>query len=201
MNEVTRRMIGIVFNCLSFLAVIFSFIFFMRMQEDQSMTERYRSEGTVSRAVVTDKKLDKMVTQRSKGRSTTTNLQILYIRYAERSPVKYADFPARIAEKDLPGAPPQNGDASKDSSSIGVIFVPRATYEAVKVGDTLIVVDTPYSGDDPELIDTIKGFDPSVFYPRIAIALTLGLMFGLIGLMITRPRVLKPSAVAAINRS
>ena len=65
MNAAARPWIAIVFKCLAVLALIFAFVFFMRMQEEQSLTDRYRSEGTVSRAIITDKEVD---TVRYEGR-------------------------------------------------------------------------------------------------------------------------------------
>ena len=188
MNDVSRFWTGIVFKCLAVLALIFAFVFFMRMNEEQSLVDRYRAEGTVSRAEVTEKDVDQMVYTSRRGRSRTEDVQILLVRFAVDSTVPYADYPARVSEADLPTAPPLTGDPLVDGTNLGAIFVPKDVYDATSVGDTVVVVDTPYSGDDPEFYEDIRSFDPTVFYPRMAIALVLMVVFGLIGWRLGRRR-------------
>ena len=176
-----RPWIGIIFKCLAALAVIFAFVFFMRMQEEQGIVDRYRQEGTVSRAVVTDKTLDQMVYQLRKGRSRRVDIQVLSVRFNPKSALTYADGVAASPDAELPGPPPLTGDLVTDSSYENVIWVSREVYDRTKVGDSFVVVDTPYSGDGPEPIEDIRDFDPSVFYPRIAIALVLAALFAAVG--------------------
>ncbi|MCW3834696.1 hypothetical protein ACFQ1E_03485 [Sphingomonas canadensis] len=188
MNNAARPWIGLVFKCLAVLALIFAGIFFMRMQEEQSGIGRYRAEGSVSRAIVTGKKLDKQVYEGRAGRSRSKDVQVISVRFLPKSGVRYADYPAKVPESALPGPPRVTGDPMKDSTFSEVLWVPRDVYDRTSVGDVLTVVDTPYSGDGPELVSDIQAFDPAVFHPRIAIALALTLLFGLAGWWIGRKR-------------
>jgi hypothetical protein len=197
MNAIARPWIGLVFKCLSLLAAIFAFIFFMNMQGEQSDVDRYRKEGVVSRAVVTDMKLDKMVYEARKGRTRSQDIQVLFVRFVPKSPVKYADYPAKVSDTELPVAPPLTGDVTKDSEFGDVIWVSREVYDKTKVGDSFTVVDTPYSGDGPELVSDIKDYDPSIYHPRIAIALALMLLFGFIGWRISKASALRGAAAVA----
>lgn len=186
MNAIARPWVGLVFKCLSILALIFALIFFMRMQEEQSEIGRLKNQGVVSRATVTDKQLDKMVYEGRRGRTRSVDLQILHVRHVPDSKVKYADFPAKVKEADLPVAPPVSGDAVKDSKYLGVMFVPVDLYEKSKVGDMLTVVNTPFNTDAPELVSEVRAFDAGIYYPRIAIALVLMLAFWIIGWRIAK---------------
>ncbi len=181
MNNAARPWIGLIFKCLALLGVIFALVFFMRMQEEQGIVDRYRTEGTVSRAVVTDKSLDQMVTKIRKGRTRKRDIQVLSVRFFPKSPVKYADLAAASGDAELPGPPPVTGDILADSTYASVIWVSREVYDRTKVGDSFVVVDTPYSGDDPELVENIHDWDPAPVYPRIAIALVLAAVFAGIG--------------------
>ena len=84
--------------------------------------------------------------------------------------------------------PPLTGDPVVDGSAVDIIMVPRSVYDAAKIGDSFVVVDTIYSGDGPEVIDDIRDWDAAVFYPRIAIALVLTLLFAVIGWRMGRRR-------------
>jgi hypothetical protein len=191
MNAIARPWIGLVFKCLAALALIVAFIFFMRMQDEQSFVDRYREDGTVSRAVVTEMSLDTVVYEGRRGRTRTSEIQVLSVRFNPESTVKYADLPGATADAELPGPPPLTGDIAKDSRFGEVIWVSREVYDRTKVGDSFIVVDTPYSGDGPELVEDIRDFDPSTFYPGIAIALVMMLVFAVIGWRISRASVLR----------
>jgi len=191
MNAIARPWIGLVFKCCAALALIFAFIFFMRMQEDQSLVDRYRNEGTVSRAVVTGMERDTLTTTTRRGRSRSSDIQVLTVRFNPKSNLKYADFKNM---GDVPSAPPPTGDASADWEYGGVIWVSNATFEATKLGDSFIVVDSPYSGDGPELIEEIRDFDPTGYYPGIAVSLIAMLAFGLIGWRISRASALRGAA-------
>jgi hypothetical protein len=186
MNNTVSRWVGLVFKCLAALALIFAFVFFMRMQEETSKYGHLRNEGVVSRAVVTGKETDKMVTSRRGGRSSSVDLQVLHVRHVPKSTVKFADFGTTTKEADLPIAPPVTGEVLKDMAYGGVMFVPRELYDRTKVGDLLTVVNTPYDPGEPVLVSDVQAFDPSVYHPRMAIAAVLAVLFGLIGWVIGR---------------
>jgi hypothetical protein len=158
----------------------------MRMQEEQSTVERYRAEGTVSRAVVIEKKLDAIIYEGRAGRTRSQAVQLVRVRFVPDSTVRYADFPDRVREADLPAPPPATGDALADAGFTDTMLVPRSVYDVVRVGQTLTVVDTPFSGDEPMFHGDIANFDATIFYPRIAAALLLALLFGLISWRIGR---------------
>lgn len=193
MNAVARPWIGLCFKLMAVLALIFAFVFFMRMDEVRSEVNRYKSKGTVSRAVVTDMSLDKLVYEGTSGRrgrggssSRTEDIQVLNVRFDAKSTVKFADYPVKVSEANLPVAPAVTGDTAKDGPNTDVIWVSRELYDRTKVGDMLTVVDTPYSGDGPELIADIRDFDPTEAYPNIAIALALAVLLWIIGWRISR---------------
>jgi hypothetical protein len=181
MNATARPWIAIAINCTAVLAAIFAFIFFMRMDEDRSRVSNYRESGTVSRAVVTKMELDKMVYEGRRGRTRTVDVQYLYVRFVPESKVKYADFPAKVKEADLPLAPPISGNIAADSKFLEIMAVPRTLYDTTKVGDLLTVVDAPFSGYGPELVSDIQSFNPSNAYPKIGIALVLAILLGVAG--------------------
>lgn len=178
MNDAARPWIGVVFHCLAVLAAIFALVFFMRMQEDQSFTDRYRKEGTVSRAQVIAMDTDQMVTQLRKGRTRKTDIQVLHVRFNPKSGFAFRDYEDGA---EVPTAPPPSGDAVADSTYTDVIWVTKDVYAKTKVGDSFLVVDTPYSGDGPELIEDIRDFDPTIYYPRMALALLLAAGFAIVG--------------------
>lgn len=175
-----RPWIIVMFRCLCILALVFAFVFFMRMQEEQSTIDRYRAQGNVSRALVIEKNLDAIVLEGRAGRTRSQAVQLVRVRYVPDSTVRYADFPARVREANLPAPPPATGDALTDSRFTATMLVPRDTYDAVRIGQTVTVVDTPFSGDEPILHDDIANFDAAIFYPRIAAALFFALLFGFV---------------------
>lgn len=191
MNAVARPWIGLCFKLMALLAAIFAFIFFMRMDEDRSRVRNYRDSGTVSRAVVTEMKLDKVVYEGRRGRTRSQDVQYLFVRFDPDSKVKYADFPDKVKEADLPSAPALTGDPAKDGKYVELMSVPRELYDRTKVGDVLTVVDAPFSGFGPELVSDIRAFDPSEAYPKMAIALALALLLWLIGWRISKASALR----------
>ncbi|GAA0768911.1 hypothetical protein FHS52_001365 [Erythromicrobium ramosum] len=191
MNANARPWIGLVFKCCAALALIIAFVFFMRMQEDQSFIDRYRAEGTVSRAVVIGMERDTLATTTRKGRSRTTDIQVLTVRFNPKSGLKYADY---TGQADIPSAPPATGNPMTDSEFSEVIWVSNAAFETTKVGDSFVVVDTPYSGDGPELIEGIRDFDPASYYPGIVMSLAAMLVFAVIGWRISRASALRGAA-------
>lgn len=203
MNAVARPWIGLCFKLMAVLAFIFAFIFFMRMDEEQSRVDNYRNSGTISKAVITEKKKDTYTTQssgigrRSSGSTTTNDIWLLTVRFAPESTVKYADYPSKVKEADLPVAPPVTGDTTKDSKYMEVMWVSRDLYDKTKVGDMLTVVDAPFSGFEPVLVSDIRDFDPSDTYPNIVIALFLTLLFWFIGRRISKASMLR--GIAAVS--
>lgn len=178
MNIAVRPLIGLVFKCAAAIALIFAFVFFMRMQEEQSFTDRYRKEGTVSRAVVTGMETDELVKRGRKGRTTRKEIQVLSVRFNPKSTLAFRDYEDGV---EVPAAPPSTGGAAEDWQYEDVIWVTRDVYEKTKIGDSFLVVDTPYSGDGPELIEDIRSFDPESFYPGIAISLVLAVVLAAVG--------------------
>lgn len=197
MNAIARPWIGLCFKLMAVLALIFAFIFFMKMQEEQSANDKLRQYGVVSRALVTEKSQDTITSQhsglsrRSSGYQTESDIWVLRVRYVPKSTVKYADFPSKVKEADLPVAPALTGDSTKDSGHSGIMWVPVEVYNKVKVGDMLTVANTPWDSDSPVLVSDVEAFDASVFYPRMAIALVLTLLLWLIGRRISKASMLR----------
>lgn len=183
-----RPYIVIIFNCLSALAFIFAFIFFMRMQDEVSKNTHFKNEGVVSRAIVTDLEKDKSVLVDRKGNKRTNDLFIIHVRHDPTSTIKFADFPAKVKEADLPKAPALSGNAMEDSKYIGVMFVTYEVYNQTKIGDMFNVVNTPYDKSSPEFVEKVTNFTPDIFYPRMAIALVLTIVFWLIGFTIKKSK-------------
>lgn len=183
MNMDAKPWIKVVFNCLALLSAIFAFIFFMRMDEEQSKNNQFRNHGVVSRALVTDLERDEMVRELSRGRSRTTDLYVINVRHVPKSTVKFADFPDTVTEDKLPVAPPVTGNIMEDMDFNGVMFVPKAVYSSTKVGDYLNVVATPFDTGAPALVSEVQSFEASDYYPRIAIAVALAVAFFSIGLL------------------
>ena len=178
MNIAVRPLIGLVIKCAAALALIFAFVFFMRMQEEQSFTDRYRDKGTVSRAVVTGLETDELVRTGRKGRTRKTDIQVLSVRFNPKSTLAFRDYEDGV---EVPAAPPSTGGAAEDWQYEDVIWVTRDVYAKTKIGDSFLVVDTPYSSDGPELIEDIRSFDPASFYPGIAISLVLAVVLAAVG--------------------
>lgn len=198
MNVASRPLLGLIFKCLSVLAFIFAFIFFMRMQEEQSRVDNYRNSGTISKAVVKEKEKYRTTTQtsggrRSSGSTSTSDIWVLSVRFAPKSTVKYSDYPSKVKESDLPLPPPAFDDPLKSDEAATLMWVSRELYDKTKVGDMLTVVDAPFSGYQPVLVSEIRDFDPSDSYPNIAIALILTLLLWFIG-----RRISKASAVRSV---
>ncbi len=197
MNSAARPWIGLFFKLSAFLALIFAFIFFMKMQEEQSANDKLRNQGLVSRALVTDKSQDTTTSQhsgisrRSSGYTTENDIWVLTVRHVPKSTVKYADFPSKVKEADLPVAPALTGDSSKASANIGIMWLSKELYDKTKVGDLLTVANTPWDSESPVLVSEVEAFDPSPFYPRMAIALVLMLLLWLIGRRISKAPALK----------
>lgn len=203
MNAVARPWIGLCFKLMAVLAFIFAFIFFMRMQDEQSKYDKLRNDGVISRALVTAKEKDTVTTQgsglrrRSSGTTTENDIWVLSVRHVPKSTVKYADFPSKVKEADLPVAPELTGDPMKDSGNGGVMWVSEELYNKTKVGDMLTVVNTPWDSESPVQVTEVEAFDPSPFYPKMAIALFLTLLFWFIGRRISKASMLRGIAAAS----
>ena len=172
MNAIARPWIGLVFKCCAALALIVAFVFFMRMQEDQSFIDRYRADGTVSRAVVIGMERDTLTTTTRKGRSRRTDIQMLTVRFNPKSGLKYADY---TGQADIPSAPPPTGNPMADSEFSEVIWVSNTAFEATKVGDSFVVVDTPYYAQAAEGAAQVQingvpagNYKLRVWHPRMA---------------------------------
>lgn len=187
MNAAARPYVRIVFYCLALLAAIFAFIFFMRMMEETSKFEKLRTHGVVSRALVVEKKLDTLIRERRRGNDTRTDINVVRVRFVPKSTVAYADFPSKVAEADLPSAPPMAEGAMDDGTYGGVMWVTTELYERTNVGDMLTVVNTPWDSSSPVLAEEVRTFDGGVsFQPYIAISLVMTVVFGVIGWWIGR---------------
>ncbi len=203
MNANARPWIGLCFKLLAVLAFIFAFIFFMRMDEERSENDKLRNQGVVSRALVIEKEEDTLTTQhsglrrRSSGYTTENDIWVLSVRHVPESTVKYADYPSRVKEADLPVAPALTGDPMQDSRNLGIMWVPEEMYRNTEVGDMLTVVNTPWDRESPVLVSEVEAFDASVFYPRIGIALLLTIVFWLVGRRISKASVRRGVAEAS----
>jgi hypothetical protein len=187
MNAAARPWVRIVFYCMSFLALIFAFIYFMRIIEEDGDNMRLRNQGVVSRALVVEKKLDTLVREGRRGRSTSTDLNVLRVRHVKKSPVKYADFPSKVAEADLPVAPPKTEGVADDLDYGGIMWVTAEVYARTNVGDMLTVVNTPFDPESPVLVSDVRTFDGGAsYYPWIGLSLGLTVVFGFIGWWIGR---------------
>ena len=203
MNAVARPWIGLCFKLMAVLAAIFVFIFFMMMQEKQSENDKFRSAGVVSRALVVDKQKDQVSTTHSSGRrnrssyTTTNDRWVLHIRHVPKSTVKYADFRSKVKEADLPVAPPETGEAMKDMSHGGIIVASEELFDKTKVGDVLTVVNTPWDSSYPTLVSEVEAFDPSPYYPKMAIAFFFFFLFWFIGRRISKASMLRGIAATS----
>lgn len=187
MNAAARPWIGLVFKCLAVLALVFAFIFFMNMMNEQSKIDHYRQDGYVSRAIVYDTAEGEVtnrtsgIGRRSSGSTQSYDVYYLLVYLSDDRSVVYADYPDKVSEAKLPTADKLTGDRLKDDKFSHIMKVTKERFDATKIGDRFVVIDRIYSGEDPEFYETIRDFDQSIYYPRIAIALALTLLFWLIG--------------------
>ncbi len=187
MNAAARPWIGLVFKCLAVLALIFAFIFFMNMMNEQSRVDKYKQDGSVFQAVVHDMAEGEVtnrtggIGRRSSGSTTTYDVYYLLVYLSEDRRVPFAAYPGKVSAADLPVPDKLTGDPVQDSKFSHIMKVTKERYDATKVGDKFVVVDRIYSGEDPEFFEAIRDFDQSIYYPRIAIALALTLLFGVVG--------------------
>lgn len=188
MNAQARPWVAIVLYCVSVLSLIVAFVFFMRMQEDQSAITHLREQGVVSRALVVEKKEDKTVVEGRRGRSRTIQYKILQVRHVPKSTVPFADFPAKVAESNLPVAPPPTGDPMGDSEYVGVMFVPASVYDKTKIGDLLTVVNTPWDRSEPVLVSDVNAFKSGEYNLLVGLALVVMVLSGLAGWFVGRKR-------------
>ena len=85
----------------------------------------------------------------------------------------------------------------KDAGNAGVMWVTEEFYNKTKVGDMLTVVNTPWDSESPVLVSEVEAFDPSPYYPKMAIALALMLIFWFIGRRISKASMLRGIAAAS----
>jgi hypothetical protein len=61
------------------------------------------------------------------------------------------------------------------------MWVNDAVFDSTRVGDILIVVNTPFNRGTPRLVSEVQTFDSRIFYPWMAGFLSLGIVLILIG--------------------
>lgn len=187
MSATVRTIVSIALYLLAFLALIGAFIVFMRMQEDASDIERLRTHGVVSRAVVTEKQRDKIdrtmpsSSRKSAAHTVSTPIYVLTVRFEPHSSVRFDEYDDKVDPETLPSAPAPTGQVASDGRYIGVMWVSDTVFESTPVGDTLVVVSSPFNRNTPRLATEVKAFDNRKSYPWIAGFLLLGVAFGLFG--------------------
>jgi hypothetical protein len=194
MNAQARPFIAIAVYMCAILAFIFSFVYFMRMQEEASENNRFRTHGAVSRAVVTEKKLDTITrpdrtsfrASRSRSRTTSSPINVMFIRFEPRSVISISDYGTKALEEDLPSAPPVTGRVMTDMDCSGLMWVSDEVFAVTQVGDMLVVVNTPFDRSSPKLVSEVMSFDQSTFYPWILGYLLLSLCLAGLGLHISK---------------
>ncbi len=183
MNPVSRYWLSICFKCISVLCFLGLFIAFMKLNERTSELHRLRTVGVVSRAIVTEKSVEKVTTSLSKGRSRSSEYLQITVRHNPKSAVTYADFGTRVQESDLPPPLPEGKDAP-----IGFMRVNGTVYDQTQVGDVLTVVNTPYNPNSPELYTDVRDFKPDTHHQFMALFGVLTLVFWFIASRIGRRR-------------
>jgi len=83
-------------------------------------------------------KVDKLVRQGRKGKSTSSKINVVMVRQNPKSTITYADYGTKIRESDLP--PPL---AEAKDALIGIMWVNDEMYAKTQVGDVLTVINTP----------------------------------------------------------
>jgi hypothetical protein len=194
LNAQARPFAAIAVYMCALLALIGAFAIFMRMQEIASEIHTLRTKGAVSRALVTDKKEDTIVrTERSgikpsstRTRSTTTPIHVLSLWFERNSPVSYAEHAMKGDEAALPAVPPRATNPLAAVNHTGVIWVSEEIFAGTKVGDVLVVVNSPYNRSAPKLFADVKAFDDTSGWPWIALCLVLAAMLALFGRRISK---------------
>lgn len=185
MNAQARPYVVIALYMCAILALIFAFIFFMRMSEDAKDIERFKTHGHVSRAVVTSKYVDSIErtersgirSSRSSVRTTSSPINVITLRFEPRSTVTFSDYVNGIEDGALPKAPPVTGNTMTDGQYVGVMFVSDYLFAAIAVDDILTVVNTPFDRGVPRLVSEVRGFDQTSTYAWILVCLLLSLLF------------------------
>ena len=194
MNAQARPFAAIAVYMCALLALIGAFAIFMRMQEIASEIHTLRTKGAVSRALVIDKKEDTIVrTERSgikpsstRTRSTTTPIHVLSLWFERNSPVSYAEHAMKGDEAALPAVPPRATNPLAAVNHTGVLWVSEEIFAGTKVGDVLVVVNSPYNRSAPKLFADVKAFDDTSGWPWIALCLVLAAMLALFGRRISK---------------
>jgi hypothetical protein len=172
MNPVSRYWLSICFKAIAALCFIGLFIAFMKLQERDSELHHLRTVGVVSRAVVTEKEVEKVTMQTSKGRTRQSEYLQLTVRHNPKSTVKYQDIGTKMQEADLPPPLPEGKEAP-----IGFMRVSGTVYDQTKVGDVITVVNTPYNTGGPEFYTDVRDFKPDTHYKYMALFAALTLVF------------------------
>ncbi len=168
MNPVARHWWALCLKMIALLCFIGAFIAFMRLQEEESELHRLRNQGVVSQAVVTSKEVDEITRRSRRGRTSSSQINVLMVRHNPKSTIPYADLGTKVKETDLPPPVPESKDAP-----IGVMWVNDEVFAKTQVGDLLTVVNTPYNKTSPELVSDVRDFSPRNFHLAIGVFLAL----------------------------
>lgn len=174
----------------SALSLIAALVFFVKMQSDHAEIARLRAQGVVSRALVVAKMPDETVLRGYSG----ANRRRLHVRHVPKSTVAFADFPSKVAEKDLPVALPMTRESGEDTALHSVMIVPARVYDRTIVGDMLTVVDTPWDREAPVLVAEVNAFRCSEHKSHMVLALLHMVVTGAAGVIVQRPSLNRRSA-------
>ena len=196
MTVQARPFVAVALYMCAILALIFAFIFFMRMDEEVQNIERFKTHGHVSRAVVMSKLADRIERTERSGlrssnsatRTTSSPINVLTIRFEPRSTVTFKDYVNGVEDGTLPKAPPVTGNTMSDGQYAGVMLVSDHLFAAIAVGDILTVVNTPFNRSAPRLVSEVRGFDPTSTYAWIMASLLLSLLFAGVAMRISKAK-------------
>lgn len=194
LNAQARPFAAIAVYMCALLALIGAFAIFMRMQEISGEMHTLRTKGAVSRALVTNKREDRIVRTEQSGirpsssrtRTTSSPIHVLSLWFERNSPVSYAEHALKGDEAALPAVPPRATSPLAAVDYTGVIWVSEEVFAGTKVGDVLVVVNSPFNRSAPKLFTEVKAFDGASAYPWIALCLALAAMLALFGRRIGR---------------
>ena len=182
MSPVARHYWGLTLKCSSILAFIGGFVAFMMMMETSGEIEKYRTQGSVSRALVLD--LDREVERRSTsgggrrrvGTTRDVEFNFVRVRFVANSPVSYADVANGVAkESDLPMAPAATGNPVEDARHEGLMDVSHDQFDALTTEAVIPVVTVPWDSTTPRPLSEIREYSPTPYYPWMVIGLLLGI--------------------------
>ncbi|MFZ1741367.1 MAG: hypothetical protein WAT93_00845 [Pontixanthobacter sp.] len=166
-----KSLIGLIFKCFAGLALIGVIAVFFTMQNFESERDRYVNEGAVSKALVLETSTDDYKLSNSHGKTVDASMNFVRIVHDPKSPVKYGDLGKTVQEADLPV--PQTGEGT------GNIVMEDPEFSAVKAGDILTVVSTPYEPSTPWTLQKVRDYSPNDYYLWMGVfgALAIALWF------------------------